>query len=314
MIHPMYQATRPSRSEFIPIRHLRYHVRLWGQPQPGVAPLVLVHGWMDVAASFQFLVDALSDAFASGRLIIAPDWRGFGLTTGAAVDHYWFHDYLADLDALLDHYSPGAPVDLVGHSLGGNVVMHYAGARSERLRRLVNLEGFGVPAPEPASAPKRLAGWMDQLKALKQGEMALQSYAALDGVARRLMKTNPRLARDEAGRDRALWLAQHWAAQDEAGGPWRILGDAAHKIAGPLLSRVEEVQALYANIAVPTLFVDTAEDSLRGWYGERFTLAEFEQRIQHVPHLQQARIADAGHMLHHDQPEALARLIEGFLA
>ena len=56
----MYQVKRHSRSEFVPIRNLTYHVRLWGTPVPGVAPLVMVHGWMDVAASYQFMVDALS--------------------------------------------------------------------------------------------------------------------------------------------------------------------------------------------------------------------------------------------------------------
>ena len=76
----MYQVKRISRSEFVPIRNLNYHVRLWGESAHGVAPLVLVHGWMDVAASYQFVVDAFSTAFAQGRCIIAPDWRGFGLT------------------------------------------------------------------------------------------------------------------------------------------------------------------------------------------------------------------------------------------
>ena len=33
--------------------------------------------------------------------------------------------YLADLDFLLDHYAPEQTVDLVGHSMGGNVVMIY---------------------------------------------------------------------------------------------------------------------------------------------------------------------------------------------
>jgi pimeloyl-ACP methyl ester carboxylesterase len=36
----------------------------------------MVHGWMDVSASFQFVVDALT----TDRHIIAPDWRGYGLT------------------------------------------------------------------------------------------------------------------------------------------------------------------------------------------------------------------------------------------
>ena len=54
MICRMYQVKRISRSEFIPIRTLNYHVRVWGDPSPGKTPLVLLHGWMDVAASYQF--------------------------------------------------------------------------------------------------------------------------------------------------------------------------------------------------------------------------------------------------------------------
>lgn len=216
----MYQAKRVSRSEFVPIRNLRYHVRLWGEPGAGKVPLVMVHGWMDVAASYQFVVDA----FAQDRYVIAPDWRGYGGTDAPQADNYWLPDYLADLDFLLDHYAADAPVDLVGHSMGGNVVMLYAGARPARIRRLVNLEGFGMAATRPAQAPGRYAKWMDELKAFHRGEMALKAYDSREGVARRLMKTNRRLSQDKAD-----WLAGHWARQGEDG-LWRILGDAAHKI------------------------------------------------------------------------------------
>ena len=310
----MYQAQRIPKSEFVPIRNLTYHTRVWGEPNPELAPLVLVHGWMDVAASYQFLVDAFSEDFVRGRHIIAPDWRGYGLTTGAAVDNYWFADYLADLDFLLDHYAPNAQkVDLLGHSLGGNVVMHYAGARPGRIRRLVNLEGFGTPAMRPSSAPKRLATWMDELKAFGRGEMGLKPYDSADGVAQRLMKTNPRLARDQAGRDRATWLAHHWAVENKAG-KWEILGDAAHKITGALLIRVEEVLALYAANTAPTLFVEASDNSMEGWYKTRFTLEEFHERLNEVPNVKRIKMTDCGHMLHHDQPHQLARLIEDFVA
>jgi hypothetical protein len=47
----MYQAKRTARSEFVPIRNLKYHVLLWGEPGPGKIPLVMVHGWMDVATT-----------------------------------------------------------------------------------------------------------------------------------------------------------------------------------------------------------------------------------------------------------------------
>ena len=313
----MYQVKRICRSEFVPIRNVNYHVRVWGEPNPDIAPLVLVHGWMDVAASYQFLVDSLSDAFFANRLIIAPDWRGYGLTTAAPVDNYWFADYMADLDFLLDHYGAGYAadqrVDLVGHSMGGNVVMMYAGVRPERIRRLVNLEGYGVPPSRATSAPKRYATWMDELKALQKGEIRLKPYDSAEGVAQRLMKTNPRLARDAASRDRAAWLSRHWAVEN-AVGQWEILGDPAHRIAGAMISRVDEVLALYATNTAPTLFVDAEENSLDKWHGGKFTQADFDERIKTVPNLTRARILDAGHMLHHDQPEALARLIENFVA
>lgn len=302
----MYQALEASRSEFVPIRNLNYHVRVWGEPDPDRAPLVLVHGWMDVAASWQFMVDAL----AGDRWIIAPDWRGFGLTraAGPAPDSYWFPDYLADLDALLDHYAPDQPVDLVGHSMGGNVVMVYAGARPQRIRRLVNLEGFGMPATRPAQAPGRYAQWMDEVKALHRGEQTLKAYDSPDAVARRLMKTNPRLAQDKAD-----WLARQWAAPN-AQGQWEILGDAAHKVVSAYLYRVDEALEMYRRISAPVLAVTASDDSMSQWWKGRFTLAEYHERQRAVPRLDNAVVNDAGHMLHHDQPQVLAHTIEHFLA
>lgn len=304
----MYQALRHSRSEFVPVRHLSYHVRLWGSPADTRPPLVLLHGWMDVAASWQFVVDAM----AADRWIVAPDWRGFGLTGGGKVDNYWMPDYLADLDWLLDHYAGAAPVDLVGHSMGGNVAMQYSGVRPQRVRRLVNLEGFGMPALKAEQAPERYGKWIDEIKRLHRGEMNLASYAAVDGVARRLMKTNPRLSQDKAD-----WLAVHWsAAKPHADGPdrWEILGDPAHKIINAHIFRVDEMLALYAAITAPVLAVEASDDSLGRWWKGRYTLAEYHERLKKVPDARIARVEDAGHMLHHDQPERVASLIENFCA
>lgn len=310
--HRMYSERFPARTECVRIRSLDYHVWRWGAAEGGAqgdaAPLVLVHGWMDVGASYQFMVDALPEAFVQGRPILAPDWRGFGRTRPPQpTDHYAFADYLADLDQLLDHYAGGRPVDLVGHSMGGNIAMMYAGARPARVRRLVNLEGFGMPASKPQAAVRRYAQWMDEIGKLQRGEMALKHYDSLDGVAKRLMKTNPRLSRDKAA-----WLAGHWAAE-EAPGRWTILGDPAHKVSSAQIYRVDEAQALYAAITAPTLAVEASDDSMGQWWPNRYTLAEYHERLKAVPDCRTALIADAGHMMHHDQPEALAELIEQFL-
>ncbi|CAN5133569.1 alpha/beta hydrolase [soil metagenome] len=296
-----YLPRRSPRSEFLQLRGLRGHVMRWGDERlvtPERPLLVMVHGWMDVGASFQFVVDALDEE----RAIVALDWRGFGLSDNSGADSYWFPDYLGDLDALLDHFSPGAPVDLLGHSMGGNVVMSYAGVRPDRIRRLVNLEGFGLPETIPEMGPKRLADWLDELKVPQQ----LKPYPSLQAVAERLMKTNPRLAADKA-----LWLAPHWSR--EVDGQWLILGDPAHKRANPVLYRKAEILAAWERITAPVLWVEGDSTDVTKWWGNRYPREDFEARLARVPNVTSVTLKDAGHMLHHDQPQALAQHLEAFL-
>ena len=305
----MYKEKRSAHSAFVPIRGLQYHVLQWSQGpvHPDLPALFLLHGWMDVGASYQFMVDALSDDFLRGRRIIAPDWRGFGLTE-VKTDSFWFPDYLADLDFLIDTLSPGQAVDLVGHSMGGNVSMNYAGVRPERIRRLINLEGFGLAQTRPSQAAGRMAQWMDELKTLHAGTLSLRDYGEREGVAQRLMKTTLRL-----DADKARWLAGHWASAD-AQGRWRILGEAAHKLKNPYLFRWDEMQDIWKRISAPVLAIHASDDTLARWSSGNYTLAHYHERLKNVAQTRIACIDDAGHMLHHDQPLALAELIENFLA
>jgi pimeloyl-ACP methyl ester carboxylesterase len=290
---------KQSRSEFIDVRGLRYHLRHWGDE--GAPALLMLHGWMDVSASFQFMVDCLERDWH----VIAPDWRGFGLTQRGGADSYWFPDYLGDLDALLDHCAGPEPVNLLGHSMGGNVATLYAGVRPQRVRKLVNLEGFGLAPSRPEQAPKRYAKWLDELRT----PPAMRTYGSREEVAARLQKTNPRLSAE-----RAAYLAAHWAAQDEAGA-WEILGDPAHKLGNPVLYRIEEVLACWKAISAPVLWVEAAGTEAWRWLGGKEQgRAEIDRRIACIPQVTTAVIAGAGHMLHHDQPQALARLVENFLA
>ncbi len=308
-----YTARIEPRSRFISVRGLRYHVLEWGNPAsvtPERPPLVLVHGWMDVGASFQFVVDALH----TERYCVAIDWRGFGLSDAPpAADTYFIPDYLGDLDVALhalffDHADAPQRIDLLGHSMGGNAVMLYAGIRPERVRRLVNLEGFGMPATTPSMAPKRYQQWFDQLRTPAQ----LRPYPTLAAVAERLRKTNPLLRAD-----RAAWLAQRWSrevfAADGTSIGWQIWADPAHKGASPTLYQRDEALACWALITAPTLWVEGDQTNPSRWWGARYTLAEFHERLNTVKPVQREVLSPAGHMLHHDQPEALAALLEAFL-
>jgi len=286
---------KPSESLYVDVRGVRYHVRRW--PNPGAPKVFLLHGWMDVSASFQFLVDALEKKWD----IYAPDWRGYGLTEWGKSDCYWFPDYLADLEVLLDSLGKDAAVNLVGHSLGGNVVALYAGIRPERVAKLVNLEGFGLPQTRPEQAPKRYRAWLDELKE-KPG---LRPYLDFDELSARLRSTNPRLTQA-----RADFLARHWGREEK--GAVVLRGDPAHKIINPMLYRYEEVRACWQQVTAPVLWVDASDsDTLKRMKMDPAQLAE---RRAAFPSLRHAVVEDAGHMLHHDQPAAVARLIETFLA
>ena len=309
-----YAARIEPRSRFISVRGLRYHVLEWGSAAtvtPERPPLMLLHGWMDVGASFQFVVDALH----TSRYCVALDWRGFGLSDAPpATDTYWIPDYLGDLDVALhalffDQADAPQQIDLLGHSMGGNVVMLYAGIRPELVRRLVNLEGFGMPRTKPTQAPKRLLQWLDELKAPAQ----MRCYASVEGVAERLRKTNPMLTPQ-----RAAWLAPHWSRQqtgaDGKPGPWEILGDPAHKRINPHLYQRDEVLECWKLITAPLMWVEGDQTDVAKWWGTRFTKEEFHERLSVVANVEKHVLGPAGHMLHHDQPEELARRLEAFLS
>lgn len=286
---------RHSESTFLELRGLRYHVRHWkGDP---ARRMFLLHGWMDVSASFQFLVDALRADWD----VYAPDWRGYGLTQWSGSDSYWFPDYIGDLDALLDRIQPGRPVNLVGHSLGGNVGGLYCGIRPARIARFVNLEGFGMPATKPEQAPRRYERWLEELKVAP----GWRPYAGYGELADRLQANNRRLTRE-----RAEFLAQHWGREAEGGGVV-LRSDPAHKLVNATLYRLDEAQACWSRATAPVLWVEAAESETRTRM--KLSDAELAARRAAFAALTFHTVADAGHMLHHDQPEQVARLIEDFL-
>ena len=285
---------KQSESHFHDVRGLRYHVRTWGSP---AAPsLFLLHGWMDVAASFQFLVDS----FAREWHVIAPDWRGFGLT-GWMGDSYWFPDYYADLEVLLGIYEPDAPVKIVGHSMGGVVSGMYAGMRSGRVARLASLEGLGLARRPPDHAPARYAEWLDELK----DPPGFRPYRSFDEVAARLQRDNSRLS-DE----RAAFLARHWAKQLDTG-EVMLASDPRHKIINPYLFRVDEAIACWRRITAPVLLVSGKQSSILKRMKD--TPVELAERKAAFRNHREVELDDCGHMMHHDQPQRLAEVLEEFL-
>lgn len=290
-----YEALRAPRTEILTVRGLRQRVTWWGDRTP--TPIVLLHGFQDCGATWQFLVDRLPPQWS----LAAPDWRGFGhseWTPGG----YWFPDYFADLEALLDMLVPGAPARIVGHSMGANVAQIYAGVRPQRLAWLVNLEGFGLAATNPRDAPDRYARWLDELhQPLREGR-----YRSLAQLADLLRSKNPRLTVERAEFVASAWTRPAPTPAEPAG--VELVFDPRHRLVNPVLYRREEAQACWARIAAPVLLAmgdthDTRSQTLR---------AAAQDMRAYIRNLRVVAVPGAGHMLHHEEPEVLARHIVEF--
>lgn len=293
----MHRMTEPYRPRRLPasapreLRGVRHHVTVWPGDDP---PIVLLHGFMDCGATFQFVADEL----VTRRTLLAPDWRGFGRSAWAA-EGYWFPQYFADLEALLDACGLD-PVDLVGHSMGGNVALAYAGVRPERVRRVVTLEGFGLSGIPPDAAPARYREWLDELQR-PEAPTVFPSQAVLAGVLR---KRNPRLTAE-----RAAFVAQAWAETLDDGRA-RLRFDPAHRRVNPVLYRREEAEACWRRITAPVAYVAGAESE---FLARLHGAGDPERMRELIPQMEAHVVAGSGHMLHHDQPGRIAAIIDAFL-
>ncbi len=290
----MMTPRNPSRSVHLQVNHHLHHVRIWGNDN--WPRLFMLHGWMDHSATFQFLVDAFTRRYQ----VIAPDWRGFG-SSDRNNGSYYSPDYLADLDALLAHFSPRHPVNLIGHSMGGMIASLYAGIRPERVASLVSIEGFGMPDSQPADAPERYARWLEQ----KRSGMDFGPLTSLEMLVARMQRRQPHLTRE-----RALWLAEQWTTTDPHG-VLHYRADPKHKMVNPVLYRLEEAKACWRRIACPVLWVigGAPEHSASA----QAVFNTLDERRSCFARLSEVTIANAGHMVQQEQPEALAKAIEDFL-
>ena len=201
---------------------------------------------------------------------------------------------------LLDQLCPAGAARLVGHSMGGNIAMTYGGIRPARVRSIVNLEGFGLPHTDPSQAPERHAKWLDQLWEAPE----FNDYADADDLAARLVRRNPRLTAD-----RASYIASCWTKPLASGGV-RLCADPAHRLVNPYLYRREEMEACWRRLTAPVLMVFGGKSELATRLGTEGGESAFRACI---PDVRVEVLADAGHMLHHEEPAAVARLVEDFL-
>lgn len=280
------------RVDFVELRGLRHRLLHWGPPSN--SPIILLHGFLDAAPTFQFLVDELPRDWS----FVALDWRGFGESADQQ-SSYWFPDYFADLDALLDLLSPQAPARLIGHSMGGNIALMYAGIRPQRVHNVASLEGFGLPRAPIGQSAARYAQWLDELRTPRRRSQ----YPSLEPFARTLRLRNPRLTPE-----RARFIAAAWTRP--AGDGFELAADPWHRLVNPVPYRRDEAEAVWRRVEAPVLMAlgELSEYLPRlGADGTDEYFADIFRRLT------LKKLKGVGHMMHHEDPAQVALHLREFL-
>lgn len=258
----------------------------WGE---GGTPTVLVHGFLDHAGSWQRTAERLP-----GHRV-ALDLRGHGRSPWAGpIDTYHVAEYVADLDALVSRL--GGRVRLVGHSLGGAVASVFAGARPERVERLVIVDGLGLP-DGGEEARSRMVRFLDGVAARESGH-ALRVFPDLSAAARRLCNIYPFLPTDWAA-----VLAARGTRRVEGGWAWSY--DPRHLLRSPTPYRQDGHLQFLRAIRCPVLSVHPE--------GSLFPPENVARMESEIGDLRVVTLPGVGHMVPLQAPQALAEAIVAFL-
>jgi pimeloyl-ACP methyl ester carboxylesterase len=281
-----------------PISHFFYSDRLklqfWDYGHEGKPKLVLVHGGLDHARNWDWVARTLREDYH----VFALDLRGHGNSAWAPGAMYSVAEHVLDLSALLDIIDE-FPIRLIGHSLGGIIVLHYSGVYPDRVQKAVSIEGIGFPPQHRVQAPasERLRRWIENVRDLEKRKQ--HTYPNLDAAMARMKEANPQLS-DEVARQLTLH-GTNWDADGSL--VWKF--DNYARAIAPLGHHLQDAAELYGQIKSPTLLF---------WGLESFAPApENDVRVKAIPNCRLVKVPNAGHWLHHDQLDLFLRETTQFL-
>jgi len=269
-----------------PVPHYYFSDRLklqfwdWGTDQK--PPLLLVHGGLDHARNWDWVARALRERFH----VYALDLRGHGNSAWAPGALYTIAEHVLDIATLVNVLG-GGPVYLIGHSLGGILTLVYAGLYPDRVRKVIAIEGLGLPAAHRVHkpAPERMRDWIEGMRKTQQREP--RGYPDLHAAAARMKEANPHLS-DEVARHLTLH-GTNWNADGSLS--WKF--DNYVRCLPPYGHGIDDQRAIYSEITCPVLLFWGRES----WMPDPDT----EDRALAIRNRQVVKVPGAGHWVHHDR-------------
>jgi len=288
------QPLGPTSHSFVSQR-LRLNYLDWGNAQ---APtLILIHGGRDHARSW----DQVAHALRVDWHIICPDLRGHGDSAWSPDGAYTMPYFICDLAQLI-HQQGEAPVTIVAHSLGGAISLRYTGLYPEHVRKLVAIEGLGLPSAATGMGVERpfntlWRDWIEERRSLAARQP--RRYASIEQALARMLAENSHLTEAQARH-----LTVHGVARNEDGSfSWKF--DNYVRSGPPFDISPAELHALWGNISCPTLLCygndSWAENPLENGLSAHFRDASVQT------------FDNAGHWLHHDQFDQFIATLRAFL-
>ena len=267
----------------------------WGDE---ARPLViLVHGGLDQKRSWDWTASALAARYR----VVAFDLRGHGKSDWVNDGDYGVMDHVYDLASLVDHLGADR-FRIVGHSLGGNIVLRYAGLYPEKIVKLAAIEGMG-PSPkmraerEAIPTGERLLKWIDDRRA--RSVRAPRVMKDFDEALARMTKAHSHLRADQ------LEHLTRTGIKTESDGTVRWAYDPAALGRSPTEITYDDFKALLGAIDCP-VWLSVGEKS---WASN----PEQDGRASFLRDVRVTEYPGAGHWLHHDNTERFLSDLTEFL-
>jgi len=276
-------------------------------------PIVLCHGWPELAYSWRHQVPALA---AAGYHVIVPNQRGYGNSSRpSTVSDYDIEHLSGDLVALLDHYQY-EDATFVGHDWGAMVVWGLALLHPNRVSRLINLS---LPYQERGEQP-----WIEVMEAALGGDFYFVHFNRQPGVADAVLDENPfQFLRN-------LYRIDGAPKEPQPGMAMINLARAQTPLGEPILSDSE--LAVFVSAFESTGFtgsINWYRNLDRNWhvladvnpiiqqptlmiYGDRDAVARSENLRDFVPNVEEVTL-DCGHWIQQEKPEETNRTILSWL-
>ena len=291
-------ARAPDRQRWVDSHGLRIRVHEWGAAD--APPVLLTHGGMDFARTFDLFAPILADA---GWRAVGWDQRGHGESDHAAL-YSWEGDQ-RDAVAVLDSITPG-PMPVIGHSKGGGLLLQIASAIPHRVSHLVNLDGLpsrrnwpDLPDHQRTKLlSQEVAGWLDHRRRMVD---AMRRPGTIDEVAERRGRMNPRLSPDWL-----RYLVTAGGREDADGWRWRI--DPTLRFGGFGPWRPEWAMMRLPDVGCPFLAVLGLAPEPMGWGTGPEDVEPYLPPDGRVEALD-----DAGHFVHIEHPQRVGSMVLEFL-